>query len=259
MSQKNLISFCNVKIVLNRVQNPEFLFTYADAKEGDKYRFKIKKAVLRVRKNKIRDSYSQFWEQKLNAGGLIRYYFKDCRCFTRTFAGIPSELIEDNLCHSILPTKLFFGFVESAGFKGDKTKDPFQFTNVSNTITEVANFVNGRPFPLPALRGDFATCNTYEMYYHLLESVQGVHSPDPPMIKKTDFDAGQSTIFGYNLSPDQFESSDLRSLFNQPANIRLQVKFSTGDTTKSLTLVCYYEMHASLSINKTRQVVYQAQ
>jgi len=119
--------------------------------------------------------------------------------------------------------------------------------------------VNGQPFPLPILRGNFTTNDTHEMYYHLLESVQGVQSPDPPMITKADFDAGNTTLFGYNLSPDQFESSDLRTLFNQPANIRLHVKFTSGDTNKTVALVCYYEMHAYLTVNKLRQVIYQAQ
>jgi len=125
MSQKNIISFCNIKIVLNRVQNPEFYFRYADTQTSAPYKFKIKKAVFRVRKNKIRDSYLQFWEQKLNAGGSIRYNFKDCRCFSRTYAGLPSEIIEDNLCHSILPTKLYFGFVDGDAFRGINQKTRF--------------------------------------------------------------------------------------------------------------------------------------
>jgi len=196
--------------------------------------------------------------KKLLDGALIRYHFKDCRCFTRTYAGLPSEVIEDNLCHSILPTKLLFGFVDSDAFTGNKLKNPFDFNTISNTISEICLFVNGKAFPLQAIRGNFGTRATHEMYYHLLETVQGVHSPDPPTITKDDFDEGRSTLFGYNLAPDQFESSDLRNLFNQPANLRLQVKFTTSDTTKTVVFVCYYEMNASVSINQRRQVVYQS-
>jgi len=120
MCAKNLFSFCNVKIVLNRVANPAFFFTWNSTKDDAGYKFQITKAVFRVRRNKIKDSYHQFWEQKLNAGGFIRYHLKDCRIFVRTFAGVPSEIIEDNLCHNILPTKLFFGFVDGDAFMGKR-------------------------------------------------------------------------------------------------------------------------------------------
>lgn len=120
LCEKNLISFCNVKITLNRVANPAFYFDWGETKDDKGYKFRITKAVFKVRKNKIKDSYWQYWEQKLNDGGMIRYNLKDCRIFTRTLAGVPSEIIEDNLCHNILHTKLFFGFVDSDAFMGKK-------------------------------------------------------------------------------------------------------------------------------------------
>ena len=257
LHEKNLFSFVNVKVVMNRVTNPEFYFRWGGSIAG--YKFQITKAVFKVRKLKVRDSYHQFWERHLDSGGFINYHLKDFRVFTRSYAGIPSEIIEDNLFHSILPTKVFFGFVDSDGFMGKKGQSPFNFQNVGGSIREVGLFVNGQLYPLPMLRGNFSTGETFEMYYHLLEALQGVHSPDPPMITKSDFDAGVTTLFGFNLSPDQYDSSDQRSLFNQPSNIRLHVKFSAGDAAKKLTLIVYYEMHASLSINKTRQIVFRTQ
>jgi len=100
----------------------------------------------------------------------------------------------------------------------EKESDPIQFSNVDSKIREVGLFVNGQLFPLPMLRGNFSTKETYEMYDHLLEALQGVHSPDPPMIVKDDFDAGRSTLFGYNLP-----QINLRAATFAPSSINRQI------------------------------------
>jgi hypothetical protein len=256
MRMKNLYSFLNTNIKLNRVSNPAFYFRWGASPSG--YSFKLTNIILKARKIKVTDSWNQFYESFLASDQLIRYIYKDFRVLTKTYAGYGNEIIEDNLFHGEKPSRLIFGFVENDAFTGAKTKKPFSFINMSSKIKEVGVLVNGQLFPHPMIKTDFETKDTFEAYHLLMASVQAISSPDPPIITKTDFDSGVSTLFSFNLSPDQFSSVDQKTFFNQPASVRIHVKFSAGDSTKAVTLVVYYEMQTEMAFNKTRQVIYRA-
>jgi hypothetical protein len=254
--KKNLYTFMNVKITLNRVTNPEFFLKWNNTTCPNGYTFVLKEIILYVRKQKAKDSYTHFMETILESGKFIRYYYKDCRVFTKTYAGFGNELIEDDIFHGILPGFAVFGFVENDSFSGSRIADPFLFKNVNNSIQEVGLFVNGLPYPRPPIRTDFATKDTYEAYFVLMTAFQGVENPDPPMISKNDFDSGGLTLFAFNLAVDQNNISV--STFNQPASVRLQVKFKQSSTTTSYTLVVFFELNAMMAFNKTRQVLFHA-
>jgi hypothetical protein len=249
----------NVSITLNRVTNPEFYFQWKAATSPGGYKFKIKEIVLYVRKQKVKDSYTQYIEGLLDSGKFLRYYLKECRVFTKTYAGFGTELIEDDLFHGVQPMFIVFGFVENTAFSGDKTKDPFKFSTVANSIQEVCLYVNGLPYPRPGLKMDFETKNTFEAYFALMSAFHGTENPDPPMVTKEEFDSGASTLFAFNLAVDQNESSNALSSFNQPASLRLHVKFKqTVSSSVNYALVGLYEMRSVMSFNKTRQILYQS-
>jgi hypothetical protein len=254
MKMKNLVPFLNVQIEINRVARPEFYFRWKTSTTG--YSFKISQIVFKVRKVKVTDPWTEFYEQMMQSGKLINYHFRDFRIFTRTYAGFGSNLIEDNLFHGVRPQFLILGFVENDAFNGHKEKDPFKFEHLAHEITEVGLFVNGQPYPHPPIKMDFEKKETFEAYHFLMASLGAINSPDPPIITKKDFDAGLSTLFAFNLSPDQNSGPDPKALFNQPTNIRLHVKFAHGSATKAITLVCYFEIHSVMKVNKTRQVMF---
>jgi hypothetical protein len=240
------------------VTNPEFFFYWNATKAPGGYQFRINEIVLYVRRQKVKENYQQYLEAILDSGKFLRYHFKECRVFTKTYSGFGTELIEDDLFHGIQPSFIAFGFVKNKAFSGDKTLDPFHFSTVGNTIQEVCLFVNGIPYPRQPLKMNFETKDTFEAYFALMSSFQSTENPDPPMISKEEFDAGRTTIFAFNLAVDQNQSSNALSSFNQPASIRLQVKFKPTTTTENYTLIVLYEMNSVMSFNKTRQVLYQA-
>ena len=256
--KKNLFSFMNVTITLNRVTNPEFFFYWNAAKSPAGYQFRINEIVLYVRRQKVKENYQQYLEAILDSGKFLRYHFKECRVFTKTYSGFGTELIEDDLFHGIQPSFIAFGFVKNKAFSGDKALDPFHFSTVGNTIQEVCLFVNGILYPRQPLKMNFETKDTFEAYFALMSSFQSTENPDPPMISKEEFDEGRTTIFAFNLAVDQNQSSNALSSYNQPASIRLQVKFKPTTTTENYTLVVLYEMNSVMSFNKTRQLLYQA-
>ena len=117
-------------------------------------------------------------------GRFIRWFLNDYRIFTKTYSGVGTDIIEDNLFHSIVPKKLIFGFVDNLAYSGAKDKDPFVFENLDKKICEVGIFVNGRPFPFPSIKMDFENEETHLMYNITIMSLQGHNTPDPPMITK---------------------------------------------------------------------------
>lgn len=256
MKLKNLLPFVNVAVNMNRVAKPAFFFRWGSSTSG--YSFKITQIVFRIRKVKVKDTWNEFYEQLMQAGKLIRYNFQDFRVFTRTYSGFGSDIIEDNLFHGAKPEMVILGFVENEAFSGTKSKNPFNFEHFTGAISEIGLFVNGQPFPTPMIKMDFGKKDTFQAYHLLMASLGTLNTPDPPMITKADFDSGGSTLFGFNLSPDQYSGVDPKTIYNQPANIRLHVKFATPDATRNVTLIVYYEMHSVMAINKTRQVMFQA-
>jgi hypothetical protein len=256
--KKNIYNFMNVSITLNRVSNPEFYFKWDGAKAPQGYKFRIDEAVLYVRKQKVSEDYTQFLEGVLASGKFLRYYYKECRIFTKTYTGFGTELIEEDFFHGIQPGFIIFGFVENTAFNGDKAKNPFHFSTVGNTIREVCIYVNGLPYPRPPLKMNFETKDTYDAYFALMSSFHGTENPDPPTITKADFDSGKSTLFAFNFAVDQNESSNALSSFNHPASLRLHVKFKQSSSNANYTLVVLYEMNSVLSFNKSRMVLYQS-
>jgi hypothetical protein len=247
-----LLSFLNVDIVLNRTENPQFFFM---SNVQSSFTFKLESIVFRVRKAKLVPSFNEGIEQMLhNHGDTLDYPLTDCRVSTKTYSGYGGDIIEDNLFHGVLPSRIVIGIVENEAYKGSFTQNPFNF--IHNDITEVGLYVNGLPHPLPMIAMNFDQKDTYRIYHHMLESLQA-SNPDPGQaalgITKKEFDTGY-TLFSFDMSSDQYGGLNHQALFNQPANVRLHLRFKQGSATRLITLIIYHEVSSRMSVNSSRQV-----
>jgi hypothetical protein len=251
-----LLNFLDLKFIMNRNMNAKFYLRQSSTiNTTEPFHVELTSVVLRVRKSLISDPYNNYIESALTKGMNARYLLRDGRVVTKSYGSVGGELIEENLCHNILPYNLIIGFVESTTFSGDYGKDPFNFTNFEGKIMEVGLYVNGRPCPTPPIKMNFGSEDTIEAFHYLHEAIQSNTDCDMPLlITKEQFDAGM-TLFAFNMSPDQRDSIDYRKLFNQNANIRLHVKFSENITTP-FVVTYYYSTGVDLLINKSRQVTY---
>lgn len=246
-----LISFVNLDIIMNRTQNQDFLFIQ---QANDTFQLEIKSIILNLRKAKLTSDYVEGVEQMLSKmGETIDYSLRECRVFTKAYAGHGNEIIEDNLFHGVLPDRIFFGFVDSDAFQGDRSKNPFNFKN--KNITEVGIYVNGQPHSLNPIGMNFAENTHYKMYYHMLEALQ---TADPTQghtinITRDDFKNG-FTIFCFDMSADQYGGLNHYSIYNTPANVQLRIKFRQTNNAENITLIIYYELGAKMMIDKTRRV-----
>jgi hypothetical protein len=251
-----LLNFCDLKIVLNRNMNGKFyLSTKTAPNTTDPFHVELTSMVLRTRKCLISDPFNNYVEGVMAKGLNTRYLLKDGRVVTKSYGSVGSELIEENLCHNVLPYNLIIGFVNSSAFSGDYANSPFEFINFDEKIMEVGLYVNGRPCPNPPIKLNFSAKDTVEAFHYLHEAIQSNTDCDQPLlISKSEFDNGM-TLFAFNMSPDQRDSIDYRKAFNQNANIRLYVKFSENIATP-FVMTYYYFTGVDLLINKARQVTY---
>lgn len=246
----NLSSFANIDITLNRNVQPAFKFMYKD--ETCPFQFRIDTIKLKIRKVKLQASIVEGIERMMDKESEpLTYKLLDSRVFTKTYAGYGTEIIEDNLFHGIVPNRIVFGFVDNDAYTGKFVKNPFKFEHLF--IQEVSVMLNGQHYPLPPLHMDFEKGQTAEAFYLMMDSLQSIKSAAPPIITHEMFKNGY-TLFSFDMSADQHGAKNHYQISNQPANIRLHVRFKQGDAAKNVTLVIYYEVNSLLSINKTRQV-----
>ena len=256
--QLNLMPFVKVSLTFNRVVNPDFYFRWdPTGKPKGSYRLKILSAVLFVRKVTVQDQYNQAVEKYLEAGNFVHMRMTEPRMTTRTYAGFGTQIIEDNLLQGVLPKHITMGFVDNTAYTGATTLNPFAFQHFKK-LKEVALYVNGAPFPYLPIDVDFDSKNTAHAYF-LLHAFGAHQTPDPPMILKDEFDEGHTTLFAFNMAPDQRDGEDTRMSTGQPANVRAVFQFSSSDLTKSITLLIRYEVDTEVLINRNRQVLYHTQ
>jgi hypothetical protein len=250
--KKYLLSFLDLDITMNRVENPQFYFM---SDNGSTFNFRLGSIVFFVRKAKLIADYVVGIEQMLKqrAEGIM-YPLKDCRVFTKTYSGYGAEIIEDNLFHGVLPSRVIVGLVSNEAYKGAWEENPFNFQHFD--LTEIGFTLNGVSHPLPMIPMNFASGDTHRIYHHMLDAIQGAN-PNPGQaavaLSKHEFDNG-FTLFNFDMSSDQYGGLNHQSLFNKPANLRLQLRFRQGNATNLITLVVYYELNSRMFVNGSRQV-----
>lgn len=245
-----LMSFLNVDITLNRVTNHDFLFMSLD---GATFKFKIDSIIFRIRKVKLVSSYVESIEQMLfKMGEPITYPLHDSRVFTKTYPGYGTEIIEDNLFHGVMPERIIVGFVNNRAYNGHKQENPFYFQH--KNITEIGIFLNGMPHPLPMIQMNFDKHDVHRIFHHMLDAMQSVDPANGVVaINRDEFEQGY-TLFHFDMSPDQAGGLNHQSLYNQPANVKLHIKFKQGTPTDTITLVVYYEITSRMLVDSSRQV-----
>ena len=249
-----LMSFLNVEIVMNRTEQRKFYFMARDAAT---FSFKLESIVFRVRKAKLVPSFVESIEQMLHKQGeQIVYPMRDCRVTTKTYSGYGADIIEDNLFHGVLPNRIIIGILDNEAYRGSYSRNPFNF--IHNDLQEIGLFLNGVPHPIPMTAMDFTAKSTHRILHHMYDSLQSSNpGTNAVNITKKEFDDG-FTLFSFDMSSDQYGGLNHQSLLNQPANIRLHLRFAQGNATKLITLVIYYEMMSRMTVNSSRQVTVYA-
>ncbi len=175
MTERLLLSFVDLKVVLNRNSNE---FCLMASGEDVDYRVKLTEAYLKIRKVKVSPSVSVAHELALKKGPAIYPIRRiECKSFIIP-AGNPS-LRKDNIFNGLVPKPFVFGLVASEAFNGAYKKNPYNFQHlnvsfVGITVNGVGITVNGEEMPFKPVQLSYAAANPrYIKAYNTLFSGLG--------------------------------------------------------------------------------------
>jgi hypothetical protein len=245
-----LLPFLNLNILMNRIPNHAFLFLAPAASD---FQFRIDKISLKIRKIKTVTSFTTSIEHMLHKmGEPITYPLTNATVFTKTYSGYGTEIIEENLFHGILPDRVIFGFVDNDAYTGTLDKNPYHFKNKG--ILEVGLKVNGVHFPHQPITMNFNTNDYHDAYYQFLQSLKSITPMgNSVFITPAEYKSGY-TLFSFDMSSDQRGGLNHLSLYNEPANVQLHIKFAASSSTDIITLIVYYETSSRILVDSSRQV-----
>jgi hypothetical protein len=147
-----------------------------------------------------------------------------------------------------LPRQIIIGFVDSGGYDGNVSKNPFKFGNFG--INSFQGYLNGEPItPLP-FKPKFSTNSYTREYRWFLDNLGCYESKNPLDVTYEEFKAN-SCFFVYDMSPE------LCNLYHQHGNqngiFDFDVGFETA-LTKNITAIIYGSFHEVVMIDKSRNV-----
>lgn len=245
-----LLPFLNLTITMERTSKHDFLFL---SPTRSNFQFRIDKIVLKIRKVKTVTAFTTSIEHMMHKlGRHIEYPLKKATVFTKTYSGYGTDLIEDNLFHGILPERVIFGFVDDAAANGAKSRNPFHFKNKG--ITEVGLKINGVPFPHQPLVMNFTNNDYMDAYHQFMNSFRSINSvSNSVFITPEEYKSGY-TLFSFDMSSDQRGGVNRATLYNEPANVQLHIKFAQSNATDTIVLIVYYETSSRVAVDSSRQV-----
>ena len=241
MTERLLLSFVDIKIVLNRSGN-EFCLMASEA--GADYRVKLVEAYLKIRKVKVSPSISLAHEVALKKGPAIYPIRRvECKSFIIP-AGNPS-LRKDNLFNGLVPKSFVFGLVESAAFNGAYKKNPYNFQHFN--VSFIGITVNGEEMPFKPMQLSYGADPRYIEAYNTLFSGTGKMYYDIGNdISREEFPNGYA-VYVFDLTPDMCGSSPHFNVV-QRGNLAVDIKFSAAPAV-AVSLVCYGEFENTIQKN----------
>lgn len=214
------------------------------------YQIHIEKAYLSVPIKKIASHVRESIEKRLLSSNIKIPVRKISMRFNSHPAG-SVDIGTHNLHLGTIPRRIILGYVKSHAFNGDLHLNPFNFENFN--ISSIALRVNGVPTPFEPINMDFRTGEITEAFEALNLSLNLSNSLHSNGISLKNFRNGGSTIFGFNLAPDEGNAGNY-NLVNE-GHVSLDVRLNEP-LTSSVTMVCYLEFDSIIEIDSNRTVFF---
>lgn len=217
-----LIDGVDVRLKMNR-NSDDFCIHRVAGKTGVVV---IKKAEFHVRQVKIAESVLRAHKQVMMKTPA-KYPYTRLEMSDHSFvAGTTS--IQKDIVTGIMPTRIIFGFVNTAHYNGDATHSPYVFQNCAITtmsITVNGHLINGREFQF-----DFDEDNNLEAYLGLVDCLNKWDNETPFNITRSEYKSGY-TLFGFDLSPDRCGYGCFQLEKSGSVHITINCKIPAGGST----------------------------
>jgi hypothetical protein len=245
---KVMIPYIDVDLILDRKDKPSFFIMGEACSATSPWNIQISDPVLYVHKVDPIPEYSVAVERMLhNSHEPLCYSFLDSQVSPVTVPRNSRSFSKNNLFSNKVPNRILIVFVDARAFDGDYSLNPFHYQHCK--ITNITLYKDGVPFPTPEIKCDFEAGLYARAYYNTMRSLS---APDPlaPNITYDQFAKG-TTIFSYDMSPDQNGSSESTHLTNKACIIRLEVIFKDPLAQDMMCLI-YHETEMQLTIDPNR-------
>lgn len=247
-SERLLLSFVDLKVILNRNSNE---FCLMSSEDDADYRVQLVDVTLKLRKVKVNPSITMAHEVALKKGPA---YYPIRRVECKSFiipSGNPS-LRKDNVFNGLIPKSFVLGFVESAAFNGAYKKNPYNFQHFD--LSFIGLTVNGEELPFKAIQLSFGADPRFVEAYNTLFSGTGkMYYNTGNDISRAEF-VGGNALYAFDLTADMCGSASHFSAV-QRGNFAVDIKFSNAPTV-AVSLVCYGEFENLIQIDSERNVIY---
>jgi hypothetical protein len=243
--EKALPPQVSVRVVLKK-SNDAFALMH----ETGVFQLKITDAVLMVQKVALNPNIYETHLKITDEGNNIPYVLSTPAVSYYTIEATSSQYMRDDLFMGRTPKHIMIGMVETRAYHGDPTKNPYRFQHFN--ISEIGLYKDGMPYPCPVLRMDMANGKWSEAFHTFYKSLGFDNSFHVPAIKKSDYGKGY-TLFSYDMSPDQSQTTVPASMLRTSSNIRLEMKFSSA-LAENVTLIVYAVFENLMEISKDRRV-----
>ena len=245
-----MLSYIEIDLIFTRHEKPAFYLMAADQCTAYPFNIQITDAVLYVHKLDAIPEYTRgIYEIMQEDDHPAACTYVDQQIIPFNMGSGIRNFRQNNLFQGSMPSRVLIMFVSAAAFDGAYNLNPFNFQHFD--ITSLTLFKNDTPYPVPPLKCNFARKQYTRAYYTTMASLQAPN-PAAPSITFDKFASG-STIFSFDMSPDQCGGSDPNSITNRPAVMRLEVEFAAPLTIETMCLI-YHETEMIMSVDKGRTV-----
>lgn len=157
---------------------------------------------------------------------------------------------QENLFLGQLPKQLVIGFVDSAAFSGDYSRNPFNFKHFN--VNFVALYVDGVQVPSKPLQPNYPLGQCVREFMQLVQ-VTGKEMKDQSLlISRNEFLQGY-TLYGFDLSPGQ-SCADHYSLI-KTGNLRAEIRFAQP-LPNTINMILYGVFDNVIEINHARNILF---
>jgi len=217
--------------------------------KGTAPKVEITLASLYIRKCTINPSVLLAHAKLLSDGTTCKYPLKKVELYNYSIAKGVQRTSFEGLFQQRLPSRIILGFVESAAFNGDITKNPYNFKHFGLNQLSLSidgQILNGRP-----ITPDFTNGHVMESFCFSHINTGNFLIDDSHGLSRDDYAKSGYCLWAFDLTPNFSASEDTWAI--QPeGSCRLEMAFNAilPDVT---TCVLYCEFRNVMQATKERE------
>lgn len=235
----------NTELKMKFIRNEDSFSLMAPS--GCTAKISLSNLKLSVRKIKVDPLYREAQEKKLLTHPAI-YPLTQSKIKTFQIPTGTKSIEIPSILQGNLPRSVIIGFLNSAGFNGEITGNPFYFNHQNVSSFNIK--LNGSPIVPTVFQPDWDSKNCMREYRWFLDNSGIAHENDTNDISLEEF-ISNSNFWCFDLTPDQCNSFHLHTTLQ--GNLDVTIGFK-NTLTAALHMIVYASFNSAIAIDADRNV-----